>query len=215
MKILVTGFDPFGTDKINPAIEAVKRLPDEIHGAQIVKLEIPTKFNISADVVKAAIEKEQPDYVLDVGQAGGRFGLTPERVAINLDDGRIADNAGYQPFNHTIHEDGDTAYFTQLPIKAMAKAIREAGVPSAVSNTAGTYVCNHIMYQVQYMRDKFFPGIKAGFIHIPFLPEQVVARPETPSMALEDMVRGLTAAIGAIVDRDGKGDIETVEGTIA
>ncbi|KAF6604950.1 pyroglutamyl-peptidase I, partial [Lactococcus sp. EKM501L] len=96
MKILVTGFDPFGDDKINPAIEAVKRLPDEIAGAQIVKLEIPTKFNVSADVVKDAIAKEKPDYVLSIGQAGGRFELTPERVAINLDDGRIQDNAGYQ-----------------------------------------------------------------------------------------------------------------------
>ena len=164
MKILVTGFDPFGDDKINPAIEAVKRLPDEIGGAKIVKLEIPTKFNVSAEVVHDAIVKEKPDYVLSIGQAGGRYELTPERVAINLDDGRIKDNAGYQPLNHTIHEDGENAYFTQLPIKAMAKAIREAGVPAAVSNTAGTYVCNHIFYQVQYMRDKEFPTIKAGFM---------------------------------------------------
>ena len=125
MKILVTGFDPFGDDKINPAIEAVKRLPDEIGGAKIVKLEIPTKFNVSAEVVHDAIVKEKPDYVLSIGQAGGRYELTPERVAINLDDGRIKDNAGYQPLNHTIHEDGENAYFTQLPIKAMAKAIRE------------------------------------------------------------------------------------------
>ena len=107
MKILVTGFDPFGDDKINPAIEAVKRLPDEIGGAKIVKLEIPTKFNVSAEVVHDAIVKEKPDYVLSIGQAGGRYELTPERVAINLDDGRIKDNAGYQPLNHTIHEDGE------------------------------------------------------------------------------------------------------------
>lgn len=150
--------------------------------------------------------------MLSIGQAGGRFELTPERVAINLDDGRIQDNAGYQPLNHTIHGDGENAYFTQLPIKAMAKAIREAGVPAAVSNTAGTYVCNHIFYQVQYMRDKMFPDIKAGFMHIPFLPEQVVTRPETPALSLDDDVLGITAAIKAIVARDGKGDIETIEG---
>lgn len=207
MKILVTGFDPFGGDKINPAIEAVKRLP-----AEIIKLEIPTVFNKSAEVVKKAIEKEKPDYVLNVGQAGGRFGLTPERVAININDGRIPDNEGYQPLGEPIHEDGETAYFTQLPIKAEAKAIRDAGLPASVSNTAGTYVCNHIMYQVQYMRDKEFPNIKAGFIHIPFLPEQVVNRPNTPSMALGDIVKGLTAALSAIVERDGKGDIKSVEG---
>lgn len=212
MKILVTGFDPFGGDKINPAIEAVKRLPAEINGAEIIKLEIPTVFNKSAEVVKKAIEKEKPDYVLNVGQAGGRFGLTPERVAININDGRIPDNEVYQPLGEPIHEDGETAYFTQLPIKAEAKAIRDAGLPASVSNTAGTYVCNHIMYQVQYMRDKEFPNIKAGFIHIPFLPEQVVNRPNTPSMALGDIVKGLTAALSAIVERDGKGDIKAVEG---
>lgn len=125
MKILVTGFDPFDNDKINPAIEAVKLLPDSIAGAEIIKLEIPTKFNVSAEVVKTAIEKYQPDYVLNIGQAGGRFAITPERIAINLDDGRIADNAGYQPLNATIHEDGATAYFTQLPIKAMTLVLSE------------------------------------------------------------------------------------------
>ena len=109
MKILVTGFDPFGGDKINPAIEAVKRLPDEINGAEIFKLEIPTVFNKSAEVVRKAIEKENPDYVLNVGQAGGRSGLTPERVAININDGRIPDNEGYQPLGEPIHEDGETA----------------------------------------------------------------------------------------------------------
>ncbi|EST03234.1 pyrrolidone-carboxylate peptidase [Lactobacillus crispatus EM-LC1] len=205
LKILVTGFDPFGGDKINPAIEAVKKLPDSIKGAKIIKLEIPTVFNKSAQVVHDAIVQEQPDYVLNVGQAGGRAALTPERVAININD-------GYQPLGEPIQADGDTAYFTQLPIKAIAKAIRAVGLPATVSNTAGTYVCNHIFYQVQYMRAKEFPSLKAGFIHIPFLPEQVVKRPSTPSMALADIVKGLIAAIGAIVERDGQGDIEAVEG---
>ena len=212
MKILVTGFDPFGSDKINPAIEAVKKLPDTIKGAKIIKLEIPTVFNKSAQVVHQAIVKEQPDYVLNVGQAGGRSALTPERVAININDGRIPDNDGYQPLDEPIQPDGDTAYFTQLPIKAMAKAIRAAGLPAIVSNTAGTYVCNHIFYQVQFMRTKEFPKLKAGFIHIPFLPEQVITRPNQPSMALADIVKGLTAAIGAIVERDGQSDIKAVEG---
>ena len=212
MKILVTGFDPFGSDKINPAIEAVKKLPDTIKGAKIIKLEIPTVFNKSAQVVHQVIVKEQPDYVLNVGQAGGRSALTPERVAININDGRIPDNDGYQPLGEPIQADGDTAYFTQLPIKAMAKAIRAAGLPAIVSNTAGTYVCNHIFYQVQYMRTKEFPKLKAGFIHIPFLPEQVITRPNQPSMALADIVKGLTAAIGAIVERDGQSDIKAVEG---
>ncbi|MBC6357503.1 MAG: pyroglutamyl-peptidase I [Lactobacillus helsingborgensis] len=215
MKILVTGFDPFGEDEINPAIEAVKRLDDEIAGAQIVKLEIPTVFGECADVVHEAILKEKPDYVLNIGQAGGRFALTPERVAINFDDGRIADNKGYQPIATPIHEDGQNAYFTQLPVKAMARAIRDAGLPSSVSTTAGTFVCNHIMYQVQYMIDKEFPDLKAGFMHIPYLPEQVVAKPETPSLSLADDVKGITAAIGAIVKMDGKKDLQSIEGHIA
>lgn len=215
MKILVTGFDPFGDDKINPAIEAVKKLPDKIAGADIVKVEIPTIFGKCAEVTHDAIVKEQPDYVLNIGQAGGRYGLTPERVVINFDDGRIKDNAGYQPLNTPIHKDGQNAYFTELPVKAMAKAIRKAGLPSSVSTTAGTYVCNHIMYQVQYMIDKEFHDLKAGFMHIPFLPEQVTTRPNTPALSLSDDVRGITAAIEAIVEMDGKKDIESVEGSIA
>lgn len=212
MKILVTGFDPFGGEKINPAIEAVKRLPDEIKGAKIIKLEIPTVFNKCAQVVKNVIKKEKPDYVLNVGQAGGRACLAPERVAINVNDGSIPDNEGYQPLGEAIHEDGAAAYFTQLPIKAEVKAIRDANLPAMISDSAGTYVCNHIFYQVQYMREKEFSSIKAGFIHIPFLPEQVVKRPTTPSMSLDNIVLGLTAAIGAIVERDGKSDIVAVEG---
>lgn len=212
MKILVTGFDPFGDDVINPAIEAVKRLPDTIDGAEIIKLEIPTVFYKSADVVKKAIEKEQPDYVLNIGQAGGRYELTPERVAINLDDARIADNEGQQPIDKEIKEDGDAAYFSQLPIKAMVDYMKKENIPASVSNTAGTFVCNHIMYQTLYLAMTEFPNIKAGFMHIPFLPEQVVERPNTPAMALEDIVKGITASLKAIIDFDGKADLETIGG---
>lgn len=212
MKILVTGFDPFGDDVINPAIEAVKRLPDTIDGAEIIKLEIPTVFYKSADVVKKAIEKEQPDYVLNIGQAGGRYELTPERVAINLDDARIADNEGQQPIDKEIKEDGDAAYFSQLPIKAMVDYMKKENIPASVSNTAGTFVCNHIMYQTLYLAMTEFSNIKAGFMHIPFLPEQVVERPNTPAMALEDIVKGITASLKAIIDFDGKADLETIGG---
>lgn len=211
MKILVTGFDPFGGEAINPALEAVKQLPDTIAGAEIIKLEIPTVFDKSAKVVEEAIEKNQPDVVLNIGQAGGRFAITPERVAINMDDGRIADNEGNQPIDKAIKPDGEPAYFTQLPIKAMVEAVKAAGIPSAVSNTAGTFVCNHIMYQVQYMVDKRFPHIKAGFIHVPFIPQQVVDKPNQPAMNLEDITKGLEAAIAAIV-KNQDGDIEAVGG---
>lgn len=214
MRILVTGFDPFGNDKINPAIEAVKLLPDEINDSQIIKLEIPTVFNKSAKTIRQAILKHNPDIVLNIGQAGGRFGITAERVAINIDDARIKDNEGNQPLNEKIREDGENAYFSQLPIKAIVKAIRNQGPPSYVSNTAGTFVCNHVMYQVQYMIDKEFNNIKAGFIHIPFLPNQVVTKNNVPSLSLKDDVRGLIAALETIISYEDKDDLKSIEGKI-
>ncbi|MBO0444143.1 pyroglutamyl-peptidase I [Vagococcus fluvialis] len=212
MKILVTGFDPFGQDTMNPAIEAVKRLPDTISGAEIIKLEIPTVFNKSAEVTREAMAKHDVDYVLNIGQAGGRFDLTPERVAINLDDARIPDNEGNQPIDVEIKADGESAYFSQHPVKAMVTAIKNAGLPASVSNTAGTFVCNHIMYQSLYLTHKEFPKAKSGFMHVPFLPEQVLERPGMPAMSLEDITRGIVAAIEAIVEFDGKEDLKAIGG---
>ena len=145
MKLLLTGFTPFAGETINPALEAVKHVKPEIAGMEIVKLEVPTVFGESVRLVAEAIEREQPDFVLSVGQAGGRAAVTPERVAINVDDARIPDNVGQQPIDVPIFADGENAYFATLPVKAMAEAIREAGLPSALSNTAGTYVCNPLM----------------------------------------------------------------------
>lgn len=212
MKILVTGFDPFGGESINPALEAVKKLPSTIDGADVQWLEIPTVFYKSADVLAAKMREYQPDVVLCVGQAGGRTGLTPERVAINQDDARIPDNEGQQPIDCVIREDGAAAYFSSLPIKAMVRAIHQAGLPASVSNTAGTFVCNHLMYQVLYLVDKQFPNVKAGFIHIPFMMEQVVDKPNTAAMNLSDITRGLEAAIQAIVAYADKKDIQAVGG---
>ncbi|MED7623946.1 UNVERIFIED_CONTAM: pyroglutamyl-peptidase I, partial [Lactiplantibacillus plantarum] len=138
MKILVTGFDPFGGEKINPAIEAVKRLPDKIAGNQIIKLEVPTIFYQSAEVVKKAIEKENPEMVINVGQAGGRSAITPERIAINFQAGSTPHNSCKGPQEGKSQEDGLDSYFTQLPIKKMVTAIRHAGLPAQVSNSAGT-----------------------------------------------------------------------------
>ena len=212
MKILVTGFDPFGGEKVNPALEAVKSLPSEIHGAEIHWVEIPTVFYRSAEVLEAEIVRFQPDAVLCIGQAGGRASLTPERVAINQDDARIPDNQGNQPVDTPIRLDGQAAYFSTLPIKAMVQAIKEEGLPATVSNTAGTFVCNHLMYQALYLADKKFPNMRAGFMHIPYMTEQVINKPNTASMNLTDIVRGIEAAIGAIVDYKDK-DIKLVGGT--
>ena len=212
MKILVTGFDPFGGEKVNPALEAVKLLPKEIHGAEVYWAEIPTVCYQSAEVLEAEINRYHPDAVLCIGQAGGRASLTPERVAINQDDARIPDNQGNQPIDTSICLDGQAAYFSTLPIKAMVKAIKEVGLPATVSNTAGTFVCNHLMYQALYLADKKFPNMRAGFMHIPYMTEQVVNKPNTASMNLTDIVRGIEAAIGAIVDYKDK-DIKLVGGT--
>lgn len=212
MKILVTGFDPFGGESMNPAIEAVKLLPDTIAGADIVKLEIPTVFHKSAQVVREKMQEIQPDVVLNIGQAGGRTGLTPERVAINQDDARIEDNDGNQPIDAPIQEDGQPAYFSKLPIKAMVEAIHQAGLPASVSNSAGTFVCNHIMYQTLYLVDKEFPQAKAGFMHIPFMTEQVVDKPTMASMSLTDIAKGIEAAITAIVEYKDKDDLDVTGG---
>ena len=212
MKILVTGFDPFGGEKVNPALEAVKSLPSVIHGAEIRWVEIPTVFYQSAEVLEAEIVRYQPDVVLCIGQAGGRASLTPERVAINQDDARIPDNQGNQPIDTPIRLDGEAAYFSTLPIKAMVQAIKEDGLPATVSNTAGTFVCNHLMYQALYLADKKFPNVRAGFMHIPYMTEQVINKPNTASMNLVDIVKGIEAAIGAIVDHKDK-DLKLVGGT--
>lgn len=200
MKVLVTGFEPFGGEKINPAYEAVKKLSNNINGAEIVKLEVPTVFGKSIERLHEAMEREKPDIVICVGQAGGRYDITIERVAINISDGRIADNEGNQPIDEPIFEDGKTAYFATLPIKAMVKKIRDSGIPASVSNSAGTYVCNHIMYGLLYLIDKEYPNIRGGFVHVPFLPEQVVDKGNTPSMSLENITTGLALAIEAAVE---------------
>ena len=211
MKVLVTGFDPFGGEKLNPALEAIKSLPSEIQGAEVRWLEVPTVFYKSAKILEEEIRIYQPDIVLCIGQAGGRKGLTPERVAINQDDACIQDNEGNQPIDRPIQLDGPPAYFSSLPIKAMVQAIKEEGLPASVSNTAGTFVCNHLMYQVLYLVEKEFPTIKAGFMHIPYMMEQVIDKPNTPAMDLVDIVRGIEAAIRATIEYGDK-DLKLVGG---
>ena len=211
MKILVTGFDPFGGESVNPALEAVKKLPDEIAGAQIVKLEVPTVFRKSGEVLAAEIEKQRPDAVICVGQAGGRSTVTVEKVAINLAEARIEDNEGNQPTDIKIKEDGETAYFSTLPIKAMVMNMRKNGIPANISYTAGTFVCNDIMYTLLYTL-KNYPNTRGGFIHVPFIPEQVIGKLEgTASMALDLISKNLYCSIEAVVQNEK--DITGIMGT--
>jgi len=210
MKIIVTGFDPFGGETINPSIECVKALP-EIEGVELIRLELPTVFKESAKRLNEVINDVKPDAVLSVGQAGGRPGITMERIAINVDDARIPDNISQQPIDETIQTEGEAAYFTTLPIKRIVKAIREAGISAEVSNSAGTFVCNHIMYQALFAATKADKPFKAGFMHIPFIPEQTT---DKPSLPLEESTKALQIAIETILDYINDEDIKVQEGAI-
>ena len=210
MKIIVTGFDPFGGEKINPSIKCVKTLP-EIEGVELFRVELPTVFKESAIRLNEVINDVKPDAVLCVGQAGGRPGITMERIAINVDDARIPDNRSQQPIDEVIQRDGEAAYFTTLPIKRIVNAIRKVGIPAEVSNTAGTFVCNHIMYQALFASTKADKPFKAGFMHIPFIPEQTT---EKPSLPLEESTKALQIAIETIRDYLHDEDIKVQEGAI-
>ena len=212
MKILVTGFDPFGGESINPALEAVKKLNKQIGQAEIITLEIPTVFKKSLEKIEEAIQIHNPDVVVSIGQAGGRFGITPERVAINIDDARIEDNEGNQPIDTCIFEDGENAYFTNLPVKTMVTELVKQGIPATLSNTAGTFVCNHVMYGVLYMIHKKYPHMRGGFIHVPYTTQQAAAKVQMPSMSIEDITKGLEICLQVI--SENKEDIKVAAGTI-
>lgn len=198
MKILLTGFDPFGGESVNPALEAVKLVNAPV-GTELIKLEVPTIFGRSVDVVMEAVRRHKPDVTICVGQAAGRAGITPERVAINLADASIPDNEGGQPSDETIYPDGKNAYFSTLPIKLMVGAISAEGITAAVSNTAGTFVCNQLMYGLLYHIEREFPDMRGGFIHVPCIPEQAARmEKDVPSMELSDIVKGLEAALSVL-----------------
>ena len=190
-KLLITGFDPFGGEKINPAWEAVKILPDVIGNYELCKLEIPTIFGVGAQKVLEKAEQVKPDVILCIGQAGGRGGVTPERIGVNIRDARIPDNAGNQPRGEKVAPEGPAAYFATVPVIDMEDAIRAAGLPATVSNSAGAFVCNDVLYSLLHHYDG--TGVQVGFIHVPYLPEQ-----GSPNLPLEDTVKALAAAIEAI-----------------
>jgi len=201
MKILFTGFEPFGGETVNPAWQAVSALPDEIAGAAIVKRELPTEFGRAGALLADILERERPDAALLVGQAGGRAAVTVERVAINLRDARIPDNAGFRPEDEPVVPGGETAYFSTVPVKAIVRAIAEAGVPAAVSDTAGTFVCNELLYTLLRLCRGRFPGTAGGFIHVPYSPAQLAGKPDgTPSMEISRMTDALAAAARVLAE---------------
>ncbi|UJD93945.1 pyroglutamyl-peptidase I [Lelliottia amnigena] len=208
--ILVTGFEPFGGETLNPSWEVVKQLERmTIDDCRVVTRQLPCVFGESLTVLNSAIDELNPTVVIAVGQAGGRVDITVERVGINVDDARIPDNRGQQPIDVAIVPDGPAAWFSSLPIKAMVAAMREKGIPASVSQTAGTFVCNHVMYGLLHkIRER--TNVKGGFIHIPYLPEQAAAHAGAPSMATQTVKAALEIALTVALRQSS--DINAVGG---
>jgi pyroglutamyl-peptidase len=213
MKALVTGFEPFGGESVNPALEAVLRLPPRLDALEIATASLPSVFGRTLAALEDALVATRPDIVLCVGQAGGRTELSLERVAINVDDARIADNDGQQPIDRPVVVGGPAAYFASLPIKAAVRALREAGLPAAVSNSAGTFVCNHVFYGLMHLAASRSLPLRGGFLHVPYLPSQAARQGGAPSMALDDIVRGIEIVLGVAAERVE--DIAVAEGRIS
>jgi pyroglutamyl-peptidase len=197
--VLLTGFAPFGGEIVNPSWQAARMLHGrKIAGHRIVSRQLPVEFGASLKELRAAIRETTPSLVLCVGQAGGRASMSLERVAINVDDARIPDNAGARPIDVEVVAGGPAAYFTGLPIKAMLAALREAGIPAEVSQTAGTYVCNHVFYGLMHtLRNR---KVRGGFVHIPYSPEQAAHHPGAPSLPVETASHGLRIALRAVLE---------------
>ena len=192
--VLLTGFEPFGGESLNPSWEAARRLDGvELAGARVHARQLPCEFGAALAALRRELDALRPTLAVAVGQAGGRAELSLERVAINIDDARIPDNAGRQPIDRPIVAGGPAAYFSTLPIKAQTAALRRAGIPAAVSQSAGTFVCNHVFYGL--MHALAGGPARGGFIHIPYLPEQAAAHPGAPSMSLDTIIAGLTLAL--------------------
>ncbi len=191
--VLITGFDPFGGESLNPSWMAVQALHGRvIAGHRVVGAQLPTVFGRSVDVLQGLVRRHRPALVLCCGQAGGRAAISLERVAINVDDARIADNAGAQPVDVPVVAGGPAAYFGTLPIKAMLARLQREGIAAEVSQTAGTFVCNHVFYGLMHAlaTQAELAGVRGGLVHVPWLPSQ-----GQPSLPLEEIVRSLRLAI--------------------
>lgn len=209
-RVLLIGFEPFDGERVNPSWQAVWRLAAAPpNGCDTTAVQLPCAFGTSLDALRAAIERTDPEVVVCVGQAGGRADLTVERVAVNVNDAAIPDNAGRQPIDTPVVDWGPVGYFATLPVKACVAAARAAGVPASVSQTAGTYVCNHVFYGLMHLIATERPAVRGGFVHIPYAPEQVLDR-ALPSMSVTLAVEGLRAVVAAAVSQ--REDIAMVGG---
>ncbi len=198
MRILLTGFEPFGQETVNPSWEAVSAFPETVYGAEIVKVRLPVSFKGATVMLEDAIKLYTPDVVLSVGQSGGRFDINIERVALNMADSTKPDNDGYQPIDIPIRQEAPEAYFSNLPLKQMKEAVCARGVPAVISNSAGLYVCNSVFYTAMHLVHSKYPDMRAGFIHIPYLPCQTVSKSKQPSMSSDTVIQALEAIIQVI-----------------
>jgi len=197
-RILLTGFEPFGGESVNPSWQVAQALDGwDCDGHRVHAVLLPCAFGDALVRLDAALAELQPDLVLCLGQAGGRTEISLERAALNVDDARIADNLGRQPIDLPVVAGGPAAYFTTLPIKAMARDLREAGVAAAVSNTAGTFVCNHVFYALMHRLATLpaLAGARGGFVHVPYTPQQLAGRSGLASMPLATQVDGIRTAL--------------------
>src|SRR5579864_5346022 len=213
MKVLVTGFEPFDRDSINPSLEAVRRLPPRLGDLIVATRVLPTAFGRALAALEDAVMTTAPDIVLCLGLAGGRAALSLERVAINIDDARIPDNDENQPIDVPVVAGGPAAYFATLPVKAAVAALREAGLPAIVSNSAGTFVCNHVFYGLMHFALTRGLDLRGGFLHVPYLPSEAARQDGAPSMALQDIVRGIEIVLTVAAAR--RDDIAAAEGMIS
>jgi pyroglutamyl-peptidase len=205
--ILLTGFEPFDGADVNPSWEAVRLVP----GVRAVQL--PCVFGEALEHLRAAVLQHEPSVIVCVGQAGGRSDVTVERVAVNLDDARIPDNAGRQPIDEPVVRGGPAAYFSTLPVKACVAAARSAGIPASVSHSAGTFVCNHIFYGLMHLIATERPTVRGGFVHVPFAPAQVLGEAK-PSMPITMIAEALTAIVGAAVSISGECVLRLIGGSL-
>ncbi len=202
MNILITGFTPFGNEKINPSWEAVKLLKERIENTNIYILEVPTEFGRASEIVIKEADRVDADVVISIGQAGGRAAVSVEFIGINYMHSNMADNAGIIPNQKRIKEDGDDGYFSNLPVMEIVNNIKSFGMPAYVSYSAGTYVCNDLLYSLMYDIKKRNLDRKAGFIHVPYIHEQVLDKCNyTPSISLERIVETLQIAIETIIKK--------------
>ncbi|WP_353944902.1 pyroglutamyl-peptidase I [Streptomyces sp. HUAS MG91] len=210
VRVLLTGFEPFGGESVNPSWQAAELVAAEPPaGIAVTAVQLPCVFGESLTALRAAVDEVRPDLVVCLGQAGGRNGVTVERVAINVDDARIPDNAGARPIDAPVVPGGPAAYFSSLPVKACVAALRSAGVPGAVSNTAGTFVCNHVAYGLAHLLATELPGVRGGFVHVPWAPEQVPDG-SAATLPVETVARGIAALLAAAAVTDD--DLHVSEG---